>query len=245
MSPITRSQTNKIVESNHADFTSLFTNIKSLLNKSVIPNITTQERVICATEIYTLLNKEMMKHERFYKSNKFVLTVYNKTFELENQVNHDNYGVDKKLIKNLITELTTIRPVLEGLISNMTDNINYQSHLDLARFRIKTERNLNIKDINNKDQNSKDQNTKDQSQRPKRNIKPIHYSGRDMSDEDEGKINVYKPWFENGKVIEKCSKRLLCQVNDLDDEDYVFEEDEDEDDDEDYEAEDDYVAEIY
>ena len=118
----------------------------------------------------------------------------------------------------LITELNSIRPVLEGLISNMEDNINYQSYLDAARIRLNIRRN---------------QNTKDQRQRPKRNIKHVNYSGMDMSDEDEGNINIYKPWFENGKVIEKCSKRLLCEVNDLDDEDYVFEDDEDDDEDDD------------
>jgi hypothetical protein len=154
----------------------------------------------------------MMKHERFYKSNRFVLTVYNKSFELENQAIEATSEVDKNLAKKLITELTSIRPVLEGLIVNMEDNINYQPHLDKARLRINT-------------------------QRPKRNIKRVNYAGMDMTSEDEGEICVFKPWFEDGKLSEKCFKRPLSLANELDDEDYLFEEDEDDEEEEDEEQE--------
>lgn len=75
------------------------------------------------------------------------------------------------------------------------------------------------------------------TQRPKRNIKPVNYAGMDMSDEDEGIVNVYNIKFEEGKLIEKRSNIRLSEINDLDDEDYVFEDEEEED--EDQEDEDD------
>jgi hypothetical protein len=67
------------------------------------------------------------------------------------------------------------------------------------------------------------------TQRPKRNIKPVNYAGMDMSDEDEGIVNVYNIKFEEGKLIEKRSKIRLSEINDLDDEDYVFEDEEEKD----------------
>ena len=197
---------NNIVESNDKNCTELIARIKSLLSALEMPILSKQTRIIYATTIYSLLNKEMMKHERFYKSNKFILTVYNKSFELENQAIEATSEVDKNLAKNLITELTSIRPILEGLIINMEDNIIYQSYLDNARLRINT----------------------CNTQRPKRNIKTVNYAGMDMTSDDEGEICVFKPWFEDGKVIEKCFKIPLSQTNELDDEDYIFEEDNEE-----------------
>jgi hypothetical protein len=206
------SYANKVVESNDKNCSELIARIKSLLSALEMPILSKQTRIIYATTIYNLLNKEMMKHERFYKSNRFVLTVYNKSFELENQAIEATSEVDKNLAKKLITELTSIRPVLEGLIVNMEDNINYQPHLDKARLRINT-------------------------QRPKRNIKRVNYAGMDMTSEDEGEICVFKPWFEDGKLSEKCFKRPLSLANELDDEDYLFEEDEDDEEEEDEEQE--------
>jgi hypothetical protein len=206
------SYANKVVESNDKNCSELIARIKSLLSALEMPILSKQTRIISATSIYRLLNIEMMKHERFYKSNRFVLTVYNKSFELENQASEETPQVDKNLVKKLITELTSIRPVLEGLIVNMEDNINYQPHLDKARLRINT-------------------------QRPKRNIKTVNYAGMDMTSDDEGEICVFKPWFEDGKLTEKRFKRPLSDVNELDDEDYIFEEDEDDEDDEEEEEE--------
>ena len=71
------------------------------------------------------------------------------------------------------------------------------------------------------------------TQRPKRNIKPVNYAGMDMSDDDEGIVNVYNIKFEEGKLIEKRSNIRLSEINDLDDEDYVFEEEAEEDQDQD------------
>ena len=197
------SYANKVVESNDKNCSELIARIKSLLSALEMPILSKQTRIIYATTIYNLLNKEMMKHERFYKSNRFVLTVYNKSFELENQAIEATSEVDKNLAKKLITELTSIRPTLEGLIVNIKDNVNYQSHLDKARLLINT-------------------------QRPKRNIKRVNYAGMDMTSDDEGEICVFKPWFEDGKVIEKCFRRALSQANEFDDEDYIFEEDNEE-----------------
>jgi len=196
----------KDVVSNDKNCSELITRIKSLLSALEMPILSKQTRIIYATTIYSLLNKEMMKHERFYKSNKFILTVYNKSFELENQANEETMEVDKNLAKKLINELTIIRPTMEGLIINMEDNVSYQTYLDKARLRI----------------------NRFNAQRPKRNINSVNYAGMDMNSDDEGEICVFKPWFENGKIIEKMSKRQLSNVNELDDEDYVLEEEEDE-----------------
>ena len=200
------SYANKVVESNDKNCSELIARIKSLLSALEMPILSKQTRIIYATTIYNLLNKEMMKHERFYKSNRFVLTVYNKSFELENQAIEATSEFDKNLAKKLITELTSIRPTLEGLIINMEDNIIYQSYLDNARLRINS--------FN--------------TQRPKRNIKTVNYAGMDMTSDDEGEICVFKPWFKDGKVIEKCFRRALSQANEFDDEDYIFEEDNEE-----------------
>jgi hypothetical protein len=198
---------NTVVESNDKKCAELVARIKSLLKALEMPILSKETRIIYATTIYSLLNKEMMKHGKFYKSNRFVLTVYNKSFELENQSIEATSQVDKNLVKKLITELTSIRPTLEGLIVNMEDNVYYQSCLDKARLLINR-------------------------QRPKRNIKSVNYAGMDMTSDDEGEICVFKPWFEDGKLFEKCFKRPLSLANELDDEDYIFDEDEDEDEDE-------------
>jgi len=124
----------KDVVSNDKNCSELIARIKSLLSALEIQILSKQTRIICATTIYSLLNKEMMKHERFYKSNKFILTVYNKSFELENQANEETMEVDKNLAKKLINELTIIRPTMEGLIINMEDNVSYQTYLDKARL---------------------------------------------------------------------------------------------------------------
>ena len=190
---------NKVVVSNEIKCEELVTRIKSLLKALEIPMLSKETRIIYATTIYSLLNKEMMKYEKFYKSNRFVLTVYNKSFELENQAIEAKSEVNKNLVKKLITELTSIRPVLEGLIVNMEENVIYQSNLDKARLRINT-------------------------QRPKRNIKRVNYAGMDMTSDDEGEICVFKPWFQDGKVTEKCFRTPLSKANELDDEEYVPEE---------------------
>jgi hypothetical protein len=202
---------NNIVESNDKNCSDLIASIKLLLKKLEIPILSKNNKIIYATEIYRLLNKEMMKNERFYKSNRFVLTIYDKSFELEQQANEAISEVDKTLLKKLITELTTIRPTMEALIVNMKDNVNYQSCLDKARLRINT-------------------------QRPKRNIKPVNYAGMDMTSDDEGEICVFKSWFEDGKLFEKRFKRPLSLANELDDEDYIFEDDEDDEEEEEEEA---------
>jgi hypothetical protein len=199
------SYVNKVVETNDKKCSELIANIKLLLKKLEMPILSKETRIIYATTIYRLLNKELMKHERFYTSNKFILTIYNKSFELENQAIEATSQVDKNLVKKLITELTSIRPTMEGLIVNMEDNVSYQAYLDKARLRI----------------------NRFNAQRPKRNIKSVNYTGMDMTSDDEGEICEFKPWFEDGKIIEKCFKRRLSQANELDDEDYIFEEDED------------------
>jgi hypothetical protein len=201
------SYANKVVETNDKKCSDLIASIKLLLKKLEMPILSKETRIIYATTIYNLLNKEMMKHERFYNSNKFVLTIYDKSFELEQQANEAISEVDKTLVKKLITELTTIRPTMEALIVNMKDNVNYQSWLDKARLRINT-------------------------QRPKRNIKPVNYAGMDMTSDDEGEICVFKSWFEDGKLFEKRFKRPLSLANELDDEDYIFEDDEDDEEEE-------------
>ena len=214
---------NKVVKSNEIICTELIERIKSLLSALEIQILSKQTKIIYATTIYSLLNKEMMKHERFYKSNKFILTVYNKSFELENQAIEATSEVDKNLAKKLITELTSIRPTLEGLIINMEDNIIYQSYLDNARLRINS--------FN--------------TQRPKRNIKTVNYAGMDMTSDDEGEICVFKPWFKDGKVIEKCFRRALSQANEFDDEDYIFEEDNEEDEYDEEEAKEQFCKKIW
>ena len=65
-------------------------------------------------------------------------------------------------------------------------------------------------------------------QRPRRNVERVNYSWMDMNLDDLGEFCVFKPWFEDGKVIEKCFRRPLSKANELDDEDYVPEEEEDE-----------------
>ena len=216
------SYSNKVVVSNEMTSAELVARIKSLLTKLDLPFLSKETRIIYSTTIYNLLNKELMKHERFYKSNKFVLTIYNKSFELEDQAN-ENFQCNENIVKKLITEFTNIRPVLEGLIVNMEDNVSYQCYLDIARSRINT---CNRQITNN-------------TQRPKRNIKSVNYAGMDMTSDDEGEICVFKPWFEDGKLSEKCFKRPLSLANEIDDEDYIFQEDEDdEDEDEDEEDED-------
>ena len=46
-----------------------------------MPIISKNQKTIYATEIYRLLNIEMMNNELLYKLNKLVLVVYNKSFE--------------------------------------------------------------------------------------------------------------------------------------------------------------------
>ena len=195
---------NNIVVSNEMICEELVVKIKYLLKQVETFGLNKKQKVITATEIFSLLNREMMKHEKLYKTNRFVLTVYNKTFELEKSVTLENFEVDKNLVEKFVIELKNIRPVLEKLILNMNDCIFYQPILNSAR-----------KFMN-------------RCQRPKRNIQPVNYAGMDMNSEDIGEICVFKPWFEDGKLSEKCFKRPLSLANELDDEDYIFEEDEDE-----------------
>ena len=156
-----------------------------------------QTKVIITTEIFRILSSEMMKHEKFYKNKNFILTVYNKTFSLENQLQETDFmSIDKNIIENLRIELIKIRPIFEPLIANIKAELLLQDSLD-------------------------------NSQRPKRNLQRVNYAGMDMNSDDEGEICVFKPWFENGKIIEKMSKRQLSDVNELDDEDYVLEEEQD------------------
>ena len=128
--------------------------------------------------------------------------------QMKNSKNINSVNVP---IINLIKDVVHIRqcakgPTMEGLIVNMEDNVSYQTYLDKERLRI----------------------NRFNEQRPKRNIKTVNYAGMDMNSDDEGEICVFKPWFENGKIIEKMSKRQLSDVNELDDEDYVLEEEQDE-----------------
>ena len=58
----------------------------------------------------------------------------------------------------------------------------------------------------------------------RRTRKQVDYSGMDMNEEDIGEICVFKPWFQDGTVIEKCFRRPLSKANELDDEEYIFEE---------------------
>jgi hypothetical protein len=60
--------------------------------------------------------------------------------------------------------------------------------------------------------------------RTTRTRKQVNYTGMDMTSEDIGEICVFKPWFQDGKVIEKCFRRPLSNANELDDEEYIFEE---------------------
>jgi hypothetical protein len=182
--------------------TILIQRIKALLASMNEPNTNKQTKIITATGIYSLLNSEMMKHVKLYGSNRFVLTVFNQTFELENQINDINLseGIDIKIIENFRTEIIKIRPTLKVLIEKIEDNVIWQSTLDVAR------NNLN------------------KVQRPRRNIPRVNYSWMDMNLDDFGEICVFKPWFEDGKIIEKCFRRPLSQANELDDEDYIFEE---------------------
>jgi len=184
------------------EFTALVLKIKTMIH-SMESLADIQQKVIVSTEIYSLLNSEMMKHEKLYKSNKFVLSVYNKTFELENQISVINFEsvVDKKFLENLTAEFIKIRPTLRSLIDKIEDNPIWQNDLNEARANIK------------------------KNQRPKRNLQRVNYAGMDMNFEDIGEFCVFKPWFENGKVVEKCLRMPLYQANELDDEDYLFEED--------------------
>jgi hypothetical protein len=183
----------------------LIIRIKSLLALINEANNDKKFKVITATEVYSLLNSEMMKHKKLYGSNRFVLTVFNKTFELEDSTNdkHLMADVDLKILENLRTEIIKIRPTLRSLIDKIEDKPIWQSQLDEARANMR------------------------KNQRPRRNIPRVNYSWMDMNLDDFGEICIFKPWFENGKVIEKCFRRPLSQANELDDGDYVFEEDQD------------------
>ena len=57
--------------------------------------------------------------------------------------------------------------------------------------------------------------------RAKRNLPRINYAGMDMTDEDEGKINISKRWFEDGKVKYIWKSYPLSKANEIEDEDYV------------------------
>jgi hypothetical protein len=203
--------------------TGLIMRIKFLLCSLNEANNDKKFKVITATEIYSLLNSEMMKHDKLYKSNKFVLTVFNKTFELEDSTNDKDMisGVDLKILENLRTEMIKIRPTLRSLIEKIEDNVILQNDLNRARA------NMN------------------KIQRPRRNMQRVNYAGMDMTSEDIGELCVFKPWFENGKVIEKCSRRRLSQANELDDEDYVFEEDQDDKEEEEQDAKEKFCKKIW
>jgi len=178
--------------------TCLIMRLKLLLASMNEPNFDKQTKIITTTGIYSLLNSEMMKHEKLYKSNKFVLTVFNQSFELEKQLNDINLseGVDLKIIENLRTELIKIRPTLKALIEKMEDNPIWQYQLVVARIHM------------------------NKIQRPRRNVKRVNYAGMDMNEDDEGEFNVCKIWYENDKVSYKWSKRPLAEVNELYDSNY-------------------------
>lgn len=202
MPAITRSQNinvvvkDKVIRKSEMKCSELVSKIRNLL--SSMESCDKQTKVIITTEIFRILSSEMMKHEKFYKNKNFILTVYNKTFSLENQLQETDFmSIDKNIIENLRTELIKIRPIFEPLIANIKAELLLQDSLD-------------------------------NSQRPKRNLQRVNYAGMDMNSDDEGEICVFKPWFENGKIIEKMSKRQLSDVNELDDEDYVLEEEQDE-----------------
>jgi hypothetical protein len=110
---------------------------------------------------------------------------------------------------------------VEKLIEKIEDNPIWQNDLNRARA------NMN------------------KIQRPRRNIQRVNYAGMDMTSEDIGELCVFKPWFENGKVIEKCSRRRLSQANELDDEDYVFEEDQDDKEEEEQDAKEKFCKKIW
>jgi hypothetical protein len=57
--------------------------------------------------------------------------------------------------------------------------------------------------------------------RSKRNIPTVNYAGMDMSNEDEGQINVCKRWFNKDKGVTYIWKKYpLSKANEIDDEDY-------------------------
>jgi hypothetical protein len=61
--------------------------------------------------------------------------------------------------------------------------------------------------------------------RSKRNVPKVNYTGMDMTDEDEGQINVCKRWFgKDGNITYMWKKYPLSKANEIGDEDYIGEE---------------------
>lgn len=194
------------------DCSVLITRIKTLLTSISKPNIDKKNKVIMATEIYSLLNSEMMKHPKLYGSNRFVLTVFNKTFELETSINDKDMisSVDLKILENLRTEIIKIRPTLKSLIDKMDDNML----IYLTLFN-ETTNNMN------------------KNHRPKRNISRVNYAGMDMNSDEEGEISVCKTKWNNGKPTHYWVKYQASQANEIGDEDYCESEEEPEEEPED------------
>jgi len=161
MPVVTRSQTNQIVSnSNKMSFVKLIRKINDSIALVASPCFTSEQKVITSIKLYSLLKEEIMNYEELYCSNKFVLTIYNKTFELETQSTEHDFPVDDNLVEKLIAELNDIRPLLVYLIECIPDNDDYQSALDEARS------NMNKK------------------QRQRRNIKRVNYAKMVENDED-------------------------------------------------------------
>ena len=138
----------------------------------------------------------------------YIATAYNKTTQfLRDRENGDYTQLDKNLVEELFHNLEIYRNMFNHIIKNY-NGVKYHPNLNEAKAEI-------LRDASTS------------STRPRRNIKRVNYAGMDMGEEDIGEICVFKPWFKDGKVIEKCFKTRLSQANELDDEDYIFEEDKD------------------
>ena len=139
----------------------------------------------------------------------YIATAYNKTTQFFGDRENGDYS---ELDKNLVEELFHIIEIYRNTFASTIKNYNGFKRLHQNIINVKAEILRCVSPP---------------STRPRRNIKRVNYAGMDMGEEDIGEICVFKPWFKDGKVLEKCFKTRLSQANELDDEDYIFEEDKD------------------
>ena len=171
-----------------------------------------ENKMKIALKIYVINNVKLSELVSSYGIDMwicYIATAYNKTTQFYKEWEMGNYSqYNKKLVEEFLWNLERYRNMFTDIIKNYNGNILHPN-INEAKAEILRE-------------------VSEPSTRPRRNIRRVNYAGMDMCSEDIGKICVFKPWFEDGKVIEKMSKKLLAHVNELDDEDYIFEEDQDE-----------------
>jgi hypothetical protein len=211
---------NKPAESNQTDYLTMKINFVKKIKEQLVAcdkAFGKNKKLLFAhVTYYHILNSlpHMFNHEPNVWI-KFMVTAYNKVVEFENIRNAGDLIVcSKRKVEEAFVVFDNYKKFCIPYIMNKKfDDVFKNSTSTAITFECLIKARENIENEKN--------------QRPKRNIKRVNYAGMDMTSDDEGEICVFKPWFEDGKLVEKCFKRPLSQANEIDDEDYIFEEDED------------------